>query len=241
METFIRHVGDIKTPFALAAFAIAAILVIFNAFAKKRTVNQRRSLWLVVVAICILALVPISIDAISQSQMNRAIYRVRVVTLDERNVPISSALVKTTSANEAKTDPDGSCELSIPKGTLPSSGSITIYAAKDNLHGRVSLLLQNDLNPSVTILLTRDRTAGIHGVVEDETQHVLQGVRVIVPGTKSVETNADGDFAIVPFAAPGEQVQVHVEKAGFIPTDQYVPAGDLPVTIVLEHDHFRKK
>jgi hypothetical protein len=234
-ELFAR-IADIKTSFGLAAFAIAAVLAAVNIARSRSGSRPSGALWGVIAAICVLALVPIVLDMTSQTLKRPTVYRVRVTTVDERNVPAGEATVKATAVNEGKTAQDGSCELLIPEQTLPESRTVTIYADKDDLHGSLVLSLHSDANPSVTIHLASDRTAGLRGIVEDEARHALAGVRISVSGANMVVTELDGTFVIPPFTAPSRRVRLHAEKPGFRPMDQYHAAGDTPATILLERD-----
>jgi len=237
---FLKSIGQIKTPFALAGFAIAAVVAVFRGVLGTRRTQTKASVWVVVVAICILALVPIAIDSLTQRMKTREIYRIRVLTVDEQGIPVRGATVIVTAVHEATTATDGSCEISIPKATLPDSGKLTIYAGLDDRHGKVELTLGSDANPSLTIPLLRDRTAGLHGLVEDEDLHGLSGVQLVVSGAPMVTSDKDGEFSIPPFAAPGESVRVHAEKTGFKPKEDRYLAGAAGVTILMEREGKRK-
>jgi hypothetical protein len=239
VESFVKAITDVKTPFMLAAFAIAAVLAVFAAVAKNKS-SVQKALWLTVGAITIVALVPIALDAIAQSRNGQTIYRVRVLTLDDRDVPVSGATVRVDASNEARTSADGSCELLIPKGVLQVSGRITIYAERGNQHGKMDVTLATDPNPSISIHVLRDRSAGLVGIVEGRDKHVLSGVHVTVLGGTPVETDASGMFRVAPFAAPGERVRLHFEKPGFKGSDIYQTIDDTPLTVIMDPDGLQK-
>jgi hypothetical protein len=60
-----RHIADVKTPWALTAFAIAVLLALYTAFLAKPNASARKGLWVLVAVIGMLALVPISTDGLS--------------------------------------------------------------------------------------------------------------------------------------------------------------------------------
>ncbi len=232
MQELLSHLAEAKTPLALAAFAIAAIGAAYNAFLGHPSASTRKALWGVIVVMGLIGV--IALVAIAPL----AIYRVRVTAVDSNNVPIAGPTVRVTAANEAKTAPDGSCELAVPKASLAQDGKVTIFADKDAeyLHGNAKLTLGSDPNPSVIIELKQDNTAEISGMVEDDGRHALRDARVSVPGVAAVTTGGDGFFKLHANAARGEQTLIHAEKAGYAPVDQYHPVGDGPATIVLPRD-----
>jgi hypothetical protein len=59
-------------------------------------------------------------------------------------------------------------------------------------------------------------------------------VSVIGYGEEAVTTSTDGSFVLPAHAAIGQSVRLHVEKEGYVPVDQYHPAGDEPAVIILE-------
>jgi hypothetical protein len=238
----LKHIADVKTPWTLTAFAIAALLTIYKAFLAKPNVSARKTVWVLVGVICVLALVPIGTDAYLKREKLTlgTIYRVRVTVVDDRNVPVEGTVVRVTAANEAKTTSDGSAELAIPKGSLPADGKLTIFADKEPafLHGRKELSLGDDMNPSVIIPVVLARTAAVSGAVQDEAGHALKGARVSIPGGAAVETDADGNFRISNAGSLGQKLLLHAEKRGYQPVSQYHPAGDEPVILVLSRTHY---
>jgi len=188
--------------------------------------------------ICIIAIVPMLTSTIVESRAVYTIYRVRVTTVDENRVPVEGVTVRVTSANEAKTASDGSCELAVPKGSLPQDGEVTIFADKNAafLHGHVEKRLGADPNPSLIIPLQKDKTAGFAGIVTDESGHVIRDVRVGAPGAMAVITDDDGHFEIPPRFGHRERVLLHLEKPGYKAVDFWESAGDQNLDIVLSHE-----
>jgi len=227
-------------PWAIAAFAIDALIAAYNAFLTKPNTQTRKTLWLLVAAILFIAMLPILTDAFITTRQSKllTIYRVRVTVVDAQNIPVPGATVRVTADNETKSAPDGSAELAIPKDSLPQNGQATIYADKDAafLHGSKHVTLKDDPNPSITIPITPDATAEVKGSVQDESRHAISQARVSVPGGEAVNTDTDGNFHLPAHAARDQKVLIHAEKPGYSPTDQYHPAGDEPAVIVLTRD-----
>ena len=234
-----NHIADVKTPWSLAAFAIAGILAAFNLFMKKPAAAVRRSLWLVVAAMCLIAILPITVATMRTAD---PIYRVRVTTVNrENNVPVEGTLVRVTAANENKTAPDGSCELAVPKASLPQDGKITIFADKSALHGRLEMKLDADPNPSVIIYLERDRTSVVSGMVQDERGYVVKDARVSIPGIKAVISDENGNFSLPAQAAVGQEVLLHVEKSGYEAVDQLIQVGEENFVVKLPRESRTQK
>src|SRR5581483_10560554 len=83
------HIIDVKTPLMLSAFAIAAVLSAFNIFARKPTATVRRALWVVVGAMCLIAILPVIASSFERADV---IYRVRVIAVEAAtNTPIAGA------------------------------------------------------------------------------------------------------------------------------------------------------
>jgi predicted RecA/RadA family phage recombinase len=230
----------VKTSLALAAFAIAATVAAYKSFLTKPTSATQKAFWAVAAAVCAIAIITI----LAEGRRGDVIYRVRVTVVDAHNVPVDGAVVRVTAANEAKTAPDGSAELAIPRGSLPQDGGVTIYVDKEAafLHGSKQLTLGGDPNPSITIAVVASETAEVSGAVQDDSGHAVAGARVTVPGGEAVSTDADGNFKLPAHAARDQKVLIHAEKSGYTPTSQYHPAGDGRAVLVLRHEtHPRRK
>jgi hypothetical protein len=225
LNPFNGQISDVKNLWTLAAFAIAAILSVYNIAAK----GARRNLWIAVGGICLIALVPMFIDGGSPT-----IYRLHVTTVDAAGVPIEGATVRTTTTNSASTASDGSCELTIAKGTLNQTGKVTVFADKaPYLHGSIDVTLGSDPNPSLTIPLQKAKGAAVAGIVKDDAGNAVSGARIGIPGSKATTSDNDGNFRLDTQAPAGEEVELHAEKSGYIPIDQRHPAGGEPATLVL--------
>jgi len=166
-----------------------------------------------------------------------AIYRVRVTVLGTDQIPIEDAEVWSSIGGEPK-KVAGGWQFDIPAASKPVDGKLTIYAAKKIafLSGKQELQLGTDFNPAITIQLAKDSSASVRGIVVDESNRAIEGARVSVVGYEgeAVPTKADGNFVLPAHAAMNQEVRLHVEKTGYAPTDQYHPAGDEPMTLILE-------
>jgi hypothetical protein len=121
---------------------------------------------------------------------------------------------------------------------VPKEGKITAFASQPNafLKGQSEFALRDDYNPIITVQLEKDASAMIRGMVVDSWNNGVSGVLVSVVGhgSEGITTGADGSFELAAHAAIGEEVRLHVEKDGFLPKDQYHPAGDEAVTVVIQ-------
>jgi hypothetical protein len=225
------HIGDVKGSWSLAAFAIAAILSAYNIAANKPA--TRSTLWIIVGAICVLAMVPVVTDAFVHHPVE--LYRLRVTALDPAGDPLVGATIKTTATNSRSTGEDGIGELAIPRAALQQDGKITIFADKPTafLQGSKDITLADDPNPTITIRLQRLPGATVTGIVEDQEGHALAGVHVTVPGGNATTTDNDGNFTLQTTTAPGEELELHAEKPGYTALTQRHVAGGAPATIVI--------
>jgi len=235
---FLKAVGSVSGSWSLAAYAIAAVIAIFNVAVSNRRKTPTNSLiWGLVVIICILGLAPTVANAYLKHLESEAltVYRVRTLVLDPEHVPVSGATLRTTASNETTQTFQGIGIVAVYRATMPANGRVTIYADLDSafLHGHTDLELAKDPNPSATIQLRANGNADVSGLVEDNAGHAVSGATVTVLGGESSLTDANGTFVVKTSAAVGQQVRLHVEKVGYHAVDQDHPAGREPVTIVL--------
>lgn len=190
--------------------------------------------WGVVAAVVIIALAPIVAPAYMNSY---GIYRVRVIVLDDREMPTNDAKVTCSTGGEVK-KVEGGWECDIPANTRPADGKMRAYATLANafLTGRAELELKDDYTPVATIALKKDTSATIKGIVVNENNIPIEGVRLGVVGyeTEAQVTQQAGNFVLPAHAANGQQVQLFVFKEGYAAEpSEWHQAGDFPVTITL--------
>jgi len=228
MSRLFEVAARISTPWALAAFAIAAIVFLLA----KRRGKVPPITWAAIVAIVLLGLGPIIV------QLNSlAIYRVRVTVLGPEGTPVEDAKVWSSAGGEPK-KVAGGWQFDVPAAARPVDGKLTIWASVDAayLRGSQEVRLAGDRNPEATIRLNSDRTAIVRGLVMDQRGRADAGARVSAVGYQSeaVVTQVGGDFNLPAHAARGQNVLLHAEADGYAGVTQWHMAGDQPATIVLD-------
>lgn len=169
--------------------------------------------------------------------ITKPVYKVRVVVLDAERIPVEDAKVWSSIGVEP-IKVAGGWQLEIPETALPLNRRVEIYASLTSafLSGQAELSLQDDYNPSLTLLLRKNRSAKIRGIIVDKKGRALVGAKVSVVGyeEETVTSSANGSFVLQAHAASGEKVLLHVEFKNFKPVTQWQVAGEKPVTLVLE-------
>jgi hypothetical protein len=233
MLTLFQTAAGITTIWGLAGIAIVALLY----FRNKQRGKVPPIAWAVVIGIVALALVPTLgwLQLQHEGIHQKDIYHLRVTVLDPQNTPVNDARVwSSTDAIPKKVD--GGWEFSIPAGSKPSDGKLTIYAQVENSfwRGTRDVQLADDYYPTAAVLLSADDRAQIRGIVTDAAGRAVTGARVSVVGypAEAVSTKEDGNFVLPAHAADGQQVELHAEKQRKA-VDQWHPAGRFPATLVL--------
>lgn len=227
----------IATPWNLAAFALAVVLLIVL---KSRGKRVSPAIWVVIV---LLVAIPIGASVYSEIITRTSIYQLRVIVVEPQGVAVKDEVeaggveVWSSLGGESKRV-KGGWQFDIPNAARPKDGKLTIYAAKKSafLTGRTDVTLADDFNPAIIVNLRRDDSARVRGQVIDGRKRGVAGVRVFVVGYESetLITNEGGNFELPAHAAAGEQVLLHAEKTGYRPARQYHPAGDEPAELILE-------
>jgi len=245
LDPLVKAIASVSDGWRIAAFAIAGLLVATRLVlapgrASRKSggkPEQGKILFLVASFICILGLTPILADAWLKSKPAGPpdVYRLRVIVLDPQHTPVTGAILRTAALNDTATNDKGVAELTLPRATLTAGGKITIYADLDaaGLHASMDIQLAADPNPTETIELKSVRDAIVSGLVEDDHSSAISGATVSILGGETGLTGPDGTFTLKANAAMGQEVRLHVEKAGYQPVDQDHPAGRGEATIVL--------
>ncbi|MBM3725948.1 MAG: hypothetical protein FJW40_11055 [Acidobacteria bacterium] len=227
MKAF-EFVKDVTSPFSLAAFAIAALLVVALSRRKEKTPPI---LWGLVIAIVVIGLTPVIVPALAPG--GGGMHHLRVTVLDTKGMPVEDARVWSSIGGEAKRVAGG-WQFDIAKAARPADGRLTVFATVENafLTGKQDVVL-SDENQAASVQLARTGV-NVRGMVMDSNGKAVAGARVSVVGhgSEAVTTGAAGDFVLPAHAADGQQVQLHVEWRGKAVT-QYHPAGDFAATIQL--------
>ena len=191
-------------------------------------------LWGIVAGIVLLALVPTWGRIQLQREQQYVGYDLRVTVLDAQKIPVDDARVW-ASIDAIPKKVEGGWEFSIPSGSKPADGKLTIYAQDSFSTGSTEVQLKEDYHPTAAIQLVTDETAHVRGMVQDSAGRAVSGALVSVVGYgETFTTKDDGSFVLAAHAAEGQQVQLHVEKQGYHPVNQWCPAGKTPATLVLE-------
>jgi hypothetical protein len=167
-----------------------------------------------------------------------SLYRVRVTALDPQNIPVEDAEIRSSIGGEFK-KATGGWELSIPKTIKPKNSNLTIYVFDRGrfLVGQASLKLGVDPNPTISIQMRTDQTSRVYGrIVEDDSLRAsISGVRVSLEGfeQEAVISGANGEFKLPAHAAEGQMVRLRAEKEGYVTREQFHPAGNVHVVILL--------
>ena len=228
MSQIFQIAAHISTPWALAAFAIAAI--VYLTFKRRGIIPP--IVWGAIAAILLLGIVPIIAQLGSL-----AIYRVRVNVISPEGTPAEDAKVWSSLGGEPK-KVAGGWEFDIPAAARPVGGKLTIWASLDTAYLKASreVQLDGDRNPAVTVQLDSDNTASVRGLVIDRNGRAIAGSRVSVVGyeSESVLTQAGGNFVLPAHAALNQNVLLHAEAKRYVGATQYQQAGNKPATIVLD-------
>lgn len=231
LTKLLEAIGSVSSPFSLAAFAIATVLLILWVTKSKRPFPITL-LVVAIAALVFLAIAPLLVGS-------RAVYHVRATIVDPKDVPVDDATVWLSIGGEAK-KVAGGWQFDVPAATVPTDRKVMVFAAVKNafLAGRQSLDLGNDHNPAVIVKLAPDSTARVRGIVVDANGRGLAGARVSVVGYESeaLVTAEGGGFELPAHAAEGQQVYLHAQKDGYAGANLWHPAGNAPTQIELSRN-----
>ncbi len=244
IKQFLEAATKVRTPVGLLALIIGAVVIVAVLVlrsGKKLSKPHMNIAFALLLTIVVIAIVPYASELILSSRKasaeSSAIYRLRITLVGPEGVPIEGASIWTSVGGETKTVAGG-YQVDIPRASLPADRRITIFGEKQSsfLKSTRELVLADDLNPTVVFRLLPTPSAAVRGLVEDASGKAQPDVLVMIAGygTEAVRTAADGSFALAAHASEGQQVQLHAEKRGYKPLDQWHPAGSEPATLVLE-------
>lgn len=228
--------AKIGNEWSLAAFAVAALILIALIFSKQKLTskNLRQNLTILVIAVVAIATFPLVARAYLETH---GVYRVRVTVEDDQGIPRDDSRVTCSIGGEPKAV-EGGWEFEIPPGSKPADGRLTIYAKIPSafLSGKVDLELSKDYNVATKIRLDHDRSARVRGQVFDQRRDPVPGARVEVIGypNESVVTGLSGEFELPAHAADSEEVQVTATREGVGSVSEWVSAGEHPATVILQ-------
>ena len=158
------------------------------------------------------------------------------ITVLSNGKPIDNAAVWSSVGGESKRV-SGGYEIDIPKSTIPTNGKLSLFAEEESafMSGKKEISLGDELNLAVVLELTHDSSGSVRGMVRDQRGMTLANVRISLSGyDEAVITSSNGSFVLPAHVSVGQQVQIHAQKAGYKPLDQWHPAGNEPAVLVLE-------
>ncbi|MBI5908828.1 MAG: hypothetical protein HY848_02570 [Betaproteobacteria bacterium] len=233
----IQASSKVTTPWSLAAFAIAALVVIVSLLVIKPNAATRKIMWICAAAITFLGLVPIIVSVFVVPPV-ASVYRIRVTVVGPGQTPVEDAKVWSTIGGEAK-KVAGGWEFDIPVASKPATGKFTVFAEQPNafLAGSREIVLGADtgMAMAVTVPLEKVKPARVRGFVQNEEGATLGGARVMVAGYagEMIVTSDNGGFELPAHAASGQHVLVHVQKDGYVSSQLSHLAGDDPLVVML--------
>ena len=179
---------------------------------------------------------PLYLELRKTGSSGKEVYRVRATVLNSNLTPVDDAKVWSSMGGEAK-KVAGGWQFDIPAISKPLDGKLTVFASIPNafLSGQHEIRLREDFNPSITVKLTKDTSATVRGMIVDDHGRAVADARVSIVGygAEGITTKQGGSFILPAHSAADESVQLHAEKKGYEPINQWHPAGDEAVTIVL--------
>jgi hypothetical protein len=233
MKEVFQYVAKINNPFSLAAFAVAATLYLLL---RKRGKIPTLA-WICIMVLVLGAILSAAyVDVFRLRSKDASMYRVRVTVMGPNGAPVEQAQIWSSVGGEPKKVSAG-WEFDIPASITPRNGKVTIFAASPPIYpsAQAELELRSDYNPTATVQFRKAELVSIRGIVINESQKGIEGVKVKAVGyeTEIATTQKDGDFVLQKHFTDGQQVLLRAERKGYAAVEQYHPAGAEPVTIVL--------
>jgi hypothetical protein len=249
MEKIFEIASKVSTPLALAGIVIVALFFVYREIIKKNifpTLTKNLSseiIKLLIKCLFVLGLISLilgfasyTVNLFSSSLHIPPVYQVHVLITDSDNRPVEDADIISVPDGEHKKTNSG-WQIDIPQTAVPKDKKLNIWAAKDGgiFKGSAEYILANDYNPHVTVKLHHDVSARIKGQVNDEDGYHLAGASVYIEGhaTEKVTTSDDGLFDLPAHTAPYEPVHLFVEKMGYKPWNDVIPAGGSSLATII--------
>ena len=238
LTAFLKFGEGIPKQRSLAAFAIAALVLIISMIVVKPSVGAQKLVWVFAGAITLLGLVPIIVSALSGSSA-ASIYRIRVTVVSPEKMPVEDAKVWSTIGGEAK-KVGGGWEFDVPAANRPADGKLTVFAEQSNAFtaGEKEIVLGADAGIAIaaTVQLEKVKSAHVRGHVQDASGKTLGGAQVMVEGYagEMIATSDNGGFDLPAHAASGQHVLVHVQKDGYVTSRLSHLAGEDPLVVELQ-------
>ncbi len=202
--------AQVTHPVTAAVFAAVLALIALIALAKGKK-KPPQIAWMLAAVIFLLGLSPLLASTYLDSQ---GIYRVRIEVFNPASEQVHDAEITSSAGGELKKT-DAGWEFTIPREENPGNREVTFRATQKDafLLGSITLKLEKDYFPQVTIQLAPLPSANVRGMVEDEYGHPVEGARVWVLGYDDIATTgATGSFSLPAHAADGQRIAVLAQK-----------------------------
>ncbi len=161
---------------------------------------------------------------------------IRATVLGVDKMPIEDAQVWSSLGGESKRVAGG-WEFEIPESKLPIDRKLTIYAAHRPafLKGSLEIKLGQERMVTAKIQLVRDTSAYITGiVVAPGGTPLADAVVAVVGSSETAHTNPEGRFSLPAHVAAGQEVRLRIKKPGYRSKEEYYPARDIPIPVILD-------
>lgn len=214
--------------FLLFTFAIAVIGLVIWA-------SQVRMAKALLAALLLFATAVTGVGWALMRPAEPGVYQLRVTVLSPQRTPVEDAKVTNTLGGEPARVAGG-WQFDIPDARLPASREVKVFAEQASAftRGEATVHFGEQRVLATEVVLARDTSATVRGIVVDRAGKAVAGARVSVVGfdAEGVVTGVDGGFVLDAHAAEGQSVRVHAEK-NRTAVNQEHPAGAAGLTVVL--------
>lgn len=150
-DSIFKIASKVSSPYALAAFAIAAVVALILIMSNKPKSKTIPALaWITLIAV---VAIPIAGKVIT-ANVPQGTYRVMVVVVDPEGQVVADARVTPSVGGQEKRTDNG-VEFEIPATSVPENETVTFFADKGHMTGSEKVRLSATRAVSVTIGLLR--------------------------------------------------------------------------------------
>jgi hypothetical protein len=231
MPEWLQAAAKITDQYALAAYAIAALVAVIGVL--KRGTIRGKPFLIVVVVLAVLASASLPLVA-KYIEEKGGIYRVTVAVFDLEGNRAKAPKVSTDVPSQSY-DIGDSKQIEIALAHVPADRKVTFFASDSTgREGQTSLNLADDRTPSVTVKIAA-KPSEVRGNVLDRSGKGVTGARVSIIGEDGSVATGDGGLFIIATRIPtGQPVTLLIEKDGYSPLRQQHLTGSAPATVVLD-------
>lgn len=230
MPEWLQAAAKITDQYALAAYAIAALVAAIGVLKRGKIHGKPVLLAAIIVAVVASASLPLFAKYIE----GRSLYRVTVVVLDPDGNRVKNCKVSTDVPSQAYDIGDAK-QVEISPGHLSADRKVIVFASDDfGRLGQKVLTLGNDQTPTVNVTLV-PKPSEVRGNVFDRSGKGIVGARVSIIGNDESAVTTEGGLFVIKTQVPsGQPLTILVEKAGFASLRQQHLAGAAPATLILD-------